>query len=123
MAMQQLQLNRTIWMMAKASGGQVMIDEAEMDPLWEIKYERPEDSKTKLLVKASAMPTPTEEQIEMLAKRLIGTGTDPRQEAVNVGLLDYPIAYLTGRLSPLIVWNETKWLVRSEYDKQKQNQP
>jgi hypothetical protein len=107
MAMQQMQLTRTIWMLAKQAGGTVTIDEAQMDPLWEVKYERPTDGdKTKLTVIASAMPTPSDEQIELLAKILLGTGKNPSDEMINVGLVDYPLSYLVNRLKAHIEWDD-----------------
>mgnify|MGYP001605014369 CR=1 FL=1 len=66
MAMRIAQLQRTLWLVVKEAvqaPGKVQVDEAETNPLWEIRYERPDPKSTKLTVIATALPEATEEQI------------------------------------------------------------
>lgn len=116
MAAQALQFQRTIWLMAKEAGGVMTIDEAEMNPLWQIKYNRPEGSQTRLTIKAEAMPEPTEEQIRTLAGSLLGKKNALHEEAQVVGLHNYPGSYIMGRLAPLVVNNNGTWVRREQFD-------
>lgn len=116
MTAKHLQSQRTIWLLTRALGGKVIVDESEVDPLWDLNYRRIEGSQTKLEITASLLAEPTEEQMQALAKRLIGTARNPRSEAINVGIVDLPMAYLNGRLAPHAVWNERVWISREEHD-------
>lgn len=113
---QLVQLQRTVWLMAREAGGAMVIDEASMDPLWDLKYERVKGNPTLLKVEAAMLPEPTPEQITKLADRLRGTSKPPGDEMMNVGLVDYPFAYVVGRLSPLIVIHQGQWITRIQYE-------
>jgi hypothetical protein len=116
MVTQQLQFQRTIWLMAKEAGGVMTIDEAEMNPLWQIKYHRPEGSQTRLTIKAETMPEPTDDQIRVLAAALLGKQKALHEEAGAIGLGVYPSAYIIARLAPIAVNHNGKWYSKEDYD-------
>lgn len=111
------QMQRTVWLMAKTAGGEMTMDEAEMNPLWQIKYNRPDGSQTRLTIKAETLPEPTEKQIKTLAERLIGKQRALHEEALGVGLDSYPAAYIIGRLSPFAVQHDNTWISREDSDR------
>lgn len=94
---QNLQYQRTVWMLVQAAGGEVTIDEAQMNPLWNIKYHRDKEHPTKLTIKAEQLPEPTEHQLRTLAERVLLNEKPIHVEALQVGLQDYPGSYIYGR--------------------------
>lgn len=116
MVTQQLQFQRTIWLMAQEAGGVMTIDEAQINPLWEIRYNRPEGSQTRLTIKAETMPEPSDEQIQTLATALIGKKKALHEEAGTLGLGVYPSAYIIARLAPIARNYNGKWYSKEDYD-------
>lgn len=106
---QALQLQRTVWLLAKKAGGSVTIDEREMNPLWEIRYKREDGTPTAVTICAEQMPEPTEQQLTMLAQRLIGKKSALHLEALACGLDGYPAAYMMARLAPLVICQDGLW--------------
>jgi hypothetical protein len=119
--LQMLQMQRTVWMMAQVAGGEVTIDEEKMDPLWEIRYSRPENSKTKLTIFAKKLPEPQEEQLTKLADILTAGQMDLRESLLAVGLSGYPGSYIIARLSPYIVLHEGVWMKKADFDALQKN--
>ncbi len=112
--MQSLQLERTIWLMAREHGGAIVIDEASLNPLWDIKYERVKvegkDHPSLLKITATQLPEPTDSQIKALADTLADQPEEATPQALlAVGLSNYPPSFVVARLAPLVVCRDGKW--------------
>lgn len=105
------QLERTIWLMAREAGGAVVIDEASVNPLWDLKYERVDGHKTLLKISATELPEPTEGQIRKLAELLADKSEEATPTAVlECGLSMYPVSYVVARLAPLVRCRDGWWM-------------
>ncbi len=116
LTMQSLQLERTIWLMAREHGGAMVIDEASLNPLWDIKYERvmvegeKENHPSLLKITATQLPEPTDGQIKALADALADQSEEATPQALlAVGLSSYPPSFVVARLAPLVVCRDGKW--------------
>lgn len=117
LVLQQVQLQRTLWHVLQACGGTVTIDLEQTNPLWELKYEATDKEKpNQILITAFTMPEPTAEQLEDMAKQLVGTSENPLLVQNKVGLANYPTSYLVARLNPTCIWDGKLWVRRAEWD-------
>lgn len=112
MMLQQLQLERTIWLMANERGGEMVIDEAALSPLWMTKFNRVEGaSQTLLRITASQLQEPTDSQIKRLADLLADKPEEATPQALlESGLSNYPPSYVVARLAPLVQCRDGKWV-------------
>ena len=113
--MQALQLERTVWLMAKEHGGAMVVDEAALNPLWKTKFERVEMEEkphpTLLKITADQMQEPSDGQIQKLAGLLAGRGEEATPDALlQCGMSGFPPAYVCGRLAPLVQCRDGKWV-------------
>lgn len=113
MMLKQIQLQKLIWNLVHLAGGEIVIDEAKTDPLWDIRYAKVEGSPTAIRITAALLLEPTEAQMTALVERLVGTRSSPQDEALNVGLVDYPLAYLGARVRQFIDWKDGLWMRKS----------
>lgn len=106
-----LQLERVIWLMAQEQGGAMLVDEANLNPLWTTKFDRVENSSTTLLkITADSLPEPTDSQLAKLARLLDGKSEESTPEALlQVGMSGYPPSYVVARLAPLVQCKNGKW--------------
>jgi hypothetical protein len=114
LTMQSLQLERTIWLMAKEHGGAMVVDEAALNPLWDLKYERVQvegkDHPSLLKITATQLPEPTDSQIKLLADELAGQPEEKTPEALlKAGMAGYPPSFVVARLAPIVVCRDGKW--------------
>lgn len=110
---QSFQLERTIWLLVREAGGAVAIDEASINPLWDLKYDRVEGHKTLLKISATDLPDATEGQIRKLAELLADKPEAATPSALlECGLSAYPASYVIGRLAPLVVCSDGWWKKR-----------
>lgn len=109
--MQMLQLERTIWLLAHEAGGSVVVDEASMHPLWDVKYERIEGaSKTLLKITAVELPEATEAQIRRLADLLADQPEARTPSALlEAGVAHFAPSYIVARLAPLVQCRDGVW--------------
>lgn len=112
--LQCLQLERTIWLMAKEQGGATVVDEAALNPLWQTKFERVAvDGKlhpTLLKITATQLPEPTDGQIRQLADALADQPEEATPAALlKVGMSGYPPSFVCARLAPLVACRDGKW--------------
>jgi hypothetical protein len=115
--MQQIQLQRTLWLAVKVAGGRLTIDQAEIDPLWDLKFERPDkENPNQVVISASKLSDPTDEQLQKLASLLLGTPDHPQKAQDQVGLPDHPTQYLVNRIVNLVTWHGGRWIRREDYD-------
>lgn len=109
--MQNLQLERTIWLMAQKAGGHVVVDEAVLNPLWKADFDRvPGESQTLLKITASQLPEPTDAQIVKLAELLAEQPEEATPSALlQAGMSGYPPSYVCARLAPMVRCQDGKW--------------
>jgi hypothetical protein len=103
---------RLIWLLTNLHPeGRVVVDESTVHPLWELDFERVGGEKsTQLAVSAKRMPEPTELQIDLLAKQLIGSSSHPGDAMTAVGLGDYPFSFLARLLASKVKFTDGKWI-------------
>lgn len=115
LTLQALQLERTIWLMANERGGEMVVDEAALNPLWTTNFARVEvepgkNHPTLLRITATQLPEPTDGQIKKLADLLAGQPEEATPAALlQVGMSNYPSSYVVARLAPLVVCRDGKW--------------
>lgn len=111
--MHALQLERTIWLLAREAGGSMVIDEASVNPLWDLKYERGEGNKTLLKISAVELQEPSDTQIKKLADLLADQPEARTPSALlECGMSNFPAGYVVARLGPLVqcldgIWKRT----------------
>ncbi len=94
-----MQLKRTIWLMLHTGSKTVTIDQEDMNPLWDLKFTRVDDSKTKLTITAALLPEPNEDQLSALWKELYFTNNPIELVRPTIeGMKDLPSGYLQARL-------------------------
>lgn len=115
--LQQIQLQRTLWAAVRAVGGRVTINSEAVDPLWDLKFERPDKTNPNMVViSASRLPDPTDEQLNKLAILLLGTDQHPQKAQEAVGLPEHPAAYCAARIAHLAVFHRGKWISRADFN-------
>lgn len=89
----------------------MVVDEASLDPLWLTRYERVEGApQTMLKITASKLQEPSANQINRLAELLANQPEEATRDALlQVGLSNYPPAYVCSRLAPLVRCLNGKW--------------
>lgn len=105
----QRQLQKFVWTLVRLAGGEIVIDEATIDPLWDLTYSQVEESKTALRVTAGKLLEPTSAQIAELARRLVGTAKNPVEEAAMLGFVDYPLSYWSECLKTHLDFTDKIW--------------
>ena len=119
-----MQLQRTLWQVVTEHGGTVTIDEAALNPLWNLTYERMDGHKFLLKIAAGLLPEPTTEQLERLAAKLAGTKNPPDKAMDELGLGEYPRSYIVKSLLPFVVCTKDgTWLWRGVYDELSSEKP
>ncbi len=123
-----IQVQRTLWLAVKQSGGTIRIDESATEPLWNLTYVRVKDADGKdtseIIINASLLPEATGEQLDKLAALLLGKKDDPSAAIDQVGLGEYPKSYTIKALQSRVIYavpkgaKESVWLARAEYDAQ-----
>lgn len=103
-----LQLERTIWLLVMKTGGPVTVNEAAIDPLW--KLEKSRTASGELVLKAEAMEGPTAEQLDKLVKALDGSSRTIHEVAAEVGLENFPPAFLQFRIGDRLLFYQGGWM-------------
>lgn len=105
------QLQRIIWLVVKASGGKVKIDEADLPTLWKLDRMRSEnEGKKHLVLEATETQPPTSEQVNALVSKIQGTSITIAEAQKELGLEEYPANFLEFYISDRLVWVADKWL-------------
>ncbi len=118
-----MQLQRTLWLAAMESKGEIVIDESAIPPLWNLEYTRVPDHPSLLRIKASLLPEATPEQLDKLAAMLLGKKDDPSDAIDKVGLGEYPKSYTVKALQSRVIFatpageKDNVWMTRADYDK------
>lgn len=109
--LQNLQLERTLWLMANEAGGAIVVDEAALNPLWDLKFERVAGAAPTLLrITASSLQEPSDGQIRKLASLLAGQPEDRTPSALlECGMMSLPPSYVVSRLAPLVRCQDGHW--------------
>jgi hypothetical protein len=102
---------RLIWLLVSQQPGlTITVDESTVHPLWELGFDRIGGEKSTMLqVTAKQMPEPTDQQLDMLAERLVNTSNHPGDAMTAVGLSDYPFSFLSKLLSNRIKFADGLW--------------
>lgn len=105
-----LQLERTIWLLVRESGGSMVIDEASVSPLWDLKYERVDGNQTLLKISAVELQEPTDTQIKKLADLLADQPEARTPSALlECGMSNFPAGYVVARIAPLVQCRDGIW--------------
>jgi hypothetical protein len=101
------QLVRVLWLTVQAAGGQVTLDESKVDPLWRLDKKRLDDGK--LVLTASVTPPPSGEELDRLVNKLMGTQLRIEEVSKELGLENWPPAYLAFQISNRLAWFNNAW--------------
>ena len=120
LASQAEQLRRTLWLVVQHCGGQVVVDETDVHPLYRIQIKtvdipinptalKAASGKRTQLV-ASLLPTPTEDQLKKLAVMLLGTSQRIEDVIGVTDLKEYPEKYIMAKLMAYAVYYDDRWM-------------
>jgi hypothetical protein len=94
-----LQLQRTLWLVLRTSGSQTAtIDQKDMSLLWKLSRSSVPDEPSKITLTAELFPEATSEQIGKLRAGLLADPNRMEEIRSELGLADHPAGYLQGRL-------------------------
>lgn len=108
---------RIIWMIAQERGGTLEIDTSKISPLWALKCETPDPANPNhLKFTAETDPDLTDEQIQQIAKELLGTSNHPKEALARAGCPHISHTYLISRMSPHIIPIGGKWVDTAAFE-------
>jgi hypothetical protein len=111
---QNQQLKRTLWAAAMSAGGELIVNEDTVDLLWRLSFDRTPEKLLK--VTATKMPEARPEDIERMAKDLIGSNaTFSEYAAAHERLKEYPLQYIELMLGQHIRFDGERWISAAEF--------
>lgn len=109
---------RCLWLLIERAGGApIEIDSSKIDPLWELKFENPDEKQLNFFrITAQKIPAPTDEQISQIAQELVGTSEHPKEAMDRAGCPNVPYVYMIALMAPKILPIGGKWVDRTAFD-------
>lgn len=114
LAMEMIQLRRTLWLVLTQTGP-LEVKEEDAHPLWRMKGTRTPDGNLRL--EASMLPEPTKEQLAELAEKLNGSMSELMEAMEKTDLKDHPPAYVQMRLQSRVVRDDNGYWVDAKIAK------
>lgn len=117
---QKLMLSRIVWLLVSQLGGQAIVDEHSINPLWQTHSEPTKDNPPKLKITAEKIPEPTPEQLDQLTEMLRGTDKLLAEEMATLKM-PHPYAYIEKALLSRVVLRDKHWVdaaLAAEQDKE-----
>lgn len=108
LAAQTNQLQRILWMTVWTYGGRVEIHESAIPSLWKLEKSRGEANS--LILTAAIMENPPEERVVLLVEKLTGTTKEIQEFQNELGLEQYPPAFLDAYISDRITRTRDGWI-------------
>ena len=107
---QTLQQQRIIYLLVKAMGGSVSLDENSVTPLWGLGHKRLENGHLQLLTKE--LEPLNETQLITVVTFLRGTSKLLTDGMAHAGISEYPSHYIQQAISMAITWDvqADKWI-------------